>query len=351
MSRQRAVRLGIVGCGAVVRSFHLPAIERVPGVTVVALADIDAERLATTAERWDVPGRHASHERLLAAGDAEAVLVALPPRAHVPVATDVLAAGRHLLLEKPIAARPAAARRLVARAEASGVVAWTAFNLRWHPYLTDLRETLASGELGPVETVRSLFTTSAGCGRAPDGWRGRPGQGGGVLHDLAVHHFDLAAHLFGGPLEAVDATGDDPEAAAEVEARLPGGVRFTGRYARAADEREASRLEVVGEDAALRLSFYGLDGLRIVPATGADPAPAVRARRGFERLARAVRRAPSLARGGPFRDSYVRQWEAFAGCVRGDRRPGCTLADGEAALGAAAAALRAAGVRDGASAP
>ena len=346
MSRSGALRVGVVGCGEVVRDVHLPAAARAAGVEIVALADTDAGRLATLGERVGVGRRFGSHAELLDDGCADAVLVALPPREHAPVGVDVLRAGRPLLLEKPVAVDAAGARRLVEAAEEADVTAATAFNLRSHPYVPPAHRLLADGLLGPVREVRSVFTTAA---RPEGSWRTRADEGGHVLLDLGVHHLDLVGQLAGGPLEGLTARPDDVSGspssgdggtAVVVEGRVRGGARFTGRYARSG--AEVNTLETACAHGSLRLAFYELDGLRVTLAPDAPAGAADRLRLRLARLARLARHAPSLRRGGPFRDSYVRQWEDFAGAVREGRPPACTIADGARALRTALAAREAA---------
>ncbi len=341
----RPVRVGIVGCGRAAETFHLPALGRISGVTVVAAADPDPGRLAAVAGRFGIRQRYDSHGALLAESDADAVLVAVPPAHHEAVALDVLSAGRHLLLEKPIALDREAARRLADAGGAADAVAMTGFNLRWHPVVRDARELLAGGTLGPIRAVRSIFTTASD--REVDGgsWRARPGEGGGVLLDLAVHHFDLIGHLLGGEAEEVvaSARGAVPEDAdaAVVAGRLSNGVLVSGLYARGAGD--ANVLEVRGRYGTARLSLYAVDGLGVDLDRGSPVRLAGRARLLARRVERVVRAAAALPRGGPFRASYEGEWRAFIDCVRGGHRPSCSLADGARALEIVLAALEAAG--------
>lgn len=342
--RDGPLRVGLVGCGRATETYHLPALERLSDVAVVAAADPDPERLEAVAGALGGVDRYGSHERLLAAGDAEALLVATPPRLHAPVALDVLAAGRHLLLEKPIAVDREGAARLVEAAGEAGPVAFMGFNLRFHPAVPDLRALVSSGALGPVRAVRSVFTTSEGRDAASDGWRATPGEGGGVLHDLAVHHFDLIGHLVKGEPEGVTASvlsgAGGIEEGAAVSARLSSGVVLSGHYARgAADE---NTLELRCAHGTARLSFYGIDGLRVDPGGKSTITLPGRIRMAARRLARAARGVPALPRGGPFRQSYEREWRSFVDSVRAGRPPDCTLADGARATALALAAEKAA---------
>lgn len=338
------MKVGVVGCGRAAETLHLPALGRITGVSVVAAADPEPGRLAAVAGRFGVPERYDSHEALLAESDADAVLVAVPPAHHATVALDVLSDGRHLLLEKPIALDRSSARRLAEADEAAEAVAMTGFNLRWHPVVRDARELLAAGALGPIRTVRSIFTTASDREEDAGSWRARPGEGGGVLLDLAVHHFDLIGHLVSGEVEEVVASARGaPEDAdvAVVAGRLSSGVLVSGHYARGGGD--ANVLEVRGRHGTVRLSLYAVDGLRVDLDRGSPVPLAGRARLLGRRLERVVRGAVALPRGGPFRISYERQWRAFIERVRSGHRPPCSLAAGARALEIALAAAEAAG--------
>jgi len=109
--------LGIVGCGHVAEVAHLPALARVPEIELVGIAEADPRRAARAAEHAPV---HPSVERLLADPRVEAVAVLVPPAGHVAAAGAALDAGRHVLVEKPLALTVEDAASLVERATAAG---------------------------------------------------------------------------------------------------------------------------------------------------------------------------------------------------------------------------------------
>jgi predicted dehydrogenase len=108
--------VGIIGCGQAATISHLPALQHVPEVEVVALADVDADRLREVADRFQIQRRHESLATLLADPTIEAVGVCVPAERHLEVASAVLEAGKHLFLEKPIAVSLEDADRLIERA-------------------------------------------------------------------------------------------------------------------------------------------------------------------------------------------------------------------------------------------
>jgi predicted dehydrogenase len=96
------LRIGLVGCGRIAQTAHLPALEKARGVSVVALCDVRPQVARLIASRYAVDRFYDDLDAFLADRDIEAVLIAVPDRLHVEVATRALQAGKHVLLEKPI---------------------------------------------------------------------------------------------------------------------------------------------------------------------------------------------------------------------------------------------------------
>ena len=188
------VRLGFVGCGALATAVHLRNAGRIPGVSVMALADpapTARERAARLA-----PGAACleSADELLARDDVDAVVVASPSLTHGTLARLVLGAGKHLYLEKPVATSLDDAKGLASSTERAGVVAAVGFNRRFHPLVLAAREHLDRGELGPIAEVRAQFTEPLSGTTLPE-WKRRRETGGGAPLDLGSHHVDLVRYL------------------------------------------------------------------------------------------------------------------------------------------------------------
>jgi predicted dehydrogenase len=170
------------------------------------------------------------------AAGVDAVDICLPTPLHRPVAERALAAGRHVLLEKPVALTLEDADAIRAVAEASGRVLMVGHVLRFLPEVVELRRVLATGELGGP-----LAATALRLSTPPDWneWMLDPDRSGGTLVDLMVHDFDLAAALLG-PAQRVHARAaaggrhvtalvehEDGEAAIEGSHAMPSSFPFT----------------------------------------------------------------------------------------------------------------------------
>ncbi len=189
------VRMALVGLGA--RSGgHEAAIEACQGVALVAVCDVDVERARQAGETWGVPWG-TDYRSLLDAPDVEAVDIVTNVETHLPIARDALAAGKHVLVEKPLGDDPAAARELVEMAEGSGRVAIVCFQLRFHPLYAALHEGAQA-----VDPVQIHFSRQRGMMKAQFL---NPSPFGGVM-DFCAHDFDQVAWLMGREPVAVTAS-------------------------------------------------------------------------------------------------------------------------------------------------
>lgn len=247
------VQIGLIGCGRLAREVHLPILTSMPGVAVAALADPDggaraeAGRLAPGAAAYPDPAALLGDDRL------DAVVACPPTAAHAEVACDVLAAGRALYLEKPIATTLADAERVVEAWRGAGVPAAMGFNYRFNPLYADLRRRLLAGEVGEVVAVRTTFSTGGG-GR---GWRAQRATGGGALLDLASHHVDLVRHLLEAEVAEAGAriwSRQSEDDTAVLDLRMTTGVSVQTLVSFNAAEND--HVEVIGSGGALRASRY-----------------------------------------------------------------------------------------------
>ena len=204
------------------------------------------------------------------------------------------------------------------------------------------RAVLATGAIGPVELVRTTWTSGYHRGRRLAGLARPARDGGGGVDEIATHHLDLCAHLLGEDLRITGASTADREVVHEsavLIARAAGALVTISTAQRTADSNE---IEVVGAATARsRFSLYLADSLEVRRA--ADPVgPWARLRRHAEGL-RGLPAAVAAARaGGDFLGSYAAHWEATAAALRAGSRPPATLDDGMAALSLALAAAEAA---------
>jgi predicted dehydrogenase len=331
------LRIGVIGCGAVTETRHLPALKDLSSVRVVAVADPDAERRARVGRSLGAERAHADFHDVLDDDSIDAVAVCVPARLHVTVALAAIEAGKHVLVEKPVALSLDESQRLMERALSSPVKVMVGFNLRWHRLVRRAHESLAGNAIGEVALIRSQFTSHL------DGvtdWRLRRDLGGGSLLELAVHLFDLWRYLGGVELEEVFAFRHDgrwEDEAATVSARTAGGVLATALVSQGT--AETNEIELFGRAGRLKVGLYRFDGLESTPSDGIPGGFGKRLAESVVALRELPQGLAQSRRGGDFLASYCSEWEHFVDCIRRDVPVQCTLEDGHRALELALAAI------------
>jgi predicted dehydrogenase len=193
------VKLGIIGLGNM-GTAHANSIlaGKVPGLQLAAVCDTNADRLAAFPT---VPG-FSEAAALIAAPEVEAVLVATPHYDHTTLGIATMAAGKHLLVEKPISVHKADCQKLIAAHRDPHVVFAAMFNQRTDPHYIKLKQLITDGELGEIRRVVWIITDWFRTCQyyASGGWRATwRGEGGGVLLNQCPHQLDLWQWLFGMP--------------------------------------------------------------------------------------------------------------------------------------------------------
>jgi predicted dehydrogenase len=208
------MRLGVIGCGNVSVNFHLPACLAEPGVDVVAVADPTPARLELFRQRGrlEASACYADAADVLARPDVDAVLVATPPRVRPPILQAAIAAGKHVLSEKPIALTPAEGWAMARAARSAGVRLAMVHNYYFMPEFAAVKRVLDSGVIGQPYLVTLNFLgveDRPGASEYQPLWRhDAQASGGGVLMDM-LHAVYVVPWLLGGqPIRSVSAAVD-----------------------------------------------------------------------------------------------------------------------------------------------
>jgi predicted dehydrogenase len=332
------VSVGVIGCGRVTRRWHLPALMRLPEARVVAAADLDSDRLERVAGEHGVERRFRDPEAMIVDPDVEAIAVCVPAAAHADLAVAALEAGKHVLVEKPLALSLADCDRMIEAEAVSRGTVTVGFNMRHHRLVARARKAIREGELGAIALLQ---TTLSGASEldAPD-WIHRRELGGGTMLEKGVHHYDLWHHLLGTEVEEVSAVSrsewmDDQTAV--VSARMSDSVLVSSTLTESS--QAGNDLHLLGARARLDLSLYEFDGMRISPAAQYPGDPRARLRS----LRNTVRELPGALRpsrrSGDFEASYAREWRAFLTSIRTGAPLVCDLEDGRRAVAVALAAI------------
>jgi predicted dehydrogenase len=164
---------------------YAQAVRQLPNARIAGIADHDADRAKTMAERLETRA-FASYDELLRS-DVDAVILCSENARHKEMALMAAAAGKAILCEKPMATTSADAEAMVRGAKAANVPLWTAFPCRYHPSAQTVKERIESGDLGRIWGLRGTNR-----GRCPGGWFVEKSlSGGGAVMDHTVHVTDL----------------------------------------------------------------------------------------------------------------------------------------------------------------
>ena len=189
------LRLAVLGYGFI-SDLHVRA-AALAGAEVVAVAGHDRTRAAAFAERHGIPRSSDEWEAAVSANDVDAVVIGTPNAFHHPQAMTAIAAGKHVLVDKPMAMNASQAREIAAAAHDARRTVLVGHMWRYRNEVIALRDRIASGALGRVVRTRGFGVHSQW---GPSGWFVDPElSGGGALIDMGVHAIDTARFLLGDP--------------------------------------------------------------------------------------------------------------------------------------------------------
>ena len=315
----QCLRWGLLGTAHINRRL-IPAMRAAERSRVVAVASRDGARADAYAREWDIPSAVAGYEALLDRDDVDAVYVPLPNSLHVQWTLAAIAAGKHVLCEKPLALVPEEVDQIAAAAAERRVIAEEGFMYRHEPLTATVVRLIADGAVGALRTISSGFTYAQS--RAGD-VRLDAGLAGGALLDVGCYPVSYACLLAG--KDAVGAAGMSRLASSGVDEEFSGLLRFGG-------DRTAS--VYAGFRAAYRtwLEITGTEGWMRVPN------PFKPGEREVIEVERMGEQLPVEVAGSPLH--FVRQVEDFVGSVIDGAPPVMTLGESRR-VAAALAMLRA----------
>jgi predicted dehydrogenase len=155
----RKLKVGVIGVG-IQGSSHIKVYQSLHNVELIAVADIDAEKLKTVADKNNIPGRYTDYHEMLRREPIEAVSVVIPDPLHRDPVLAAAAAGKHILCEKPLATTVADAETMLAAVRKAGVKLMVNLSNRWMPYMSMTKEAVQKGDLGePLYAYARLSNT------------------------------------------------------------------------------------------------------------------------------------------------------------------------------------------------
>jgi predicted dehydrogenase len=191
------IRVALLGAGYA-QDFHARAVREHPGAELVAVANWREPSAKALADRHGIPRVTTDWEEIAASRDVDAAIIGTPNALHAPQAVTLLRAGKHVMVEKPMATSVAECDQMIEASHASNALLMVAHCWRFRDEVRTMRERIVSGELGEIVKTHGYGLHAAW---GPGGWFVDPAlAGGGALVDMGVHAIDTARFLLGDPL-------------------------------------------------------------------------------------------------------------------------------------------------------
>jgi 1,5-anhydro-D-fructose reductase (1,5-anhydro-D-mannitol-forming) len=321
------LRWGLIGASTIGREWMAAAIAAQPDSTVAAVASSSPERARRYADELGIPTAYGSVADLLAEPTIDAVYISTTNEWHEPQVLEAVAAGKHVLCEKPLALSLDSARRMVEASAAAGVVLGTNHHLRNAATHRKIRELIQTGAIGRPLAARVFHAVYL----PPhlQSWRiDRPDAGGGVILDITVHDADTLRFALGDEVTEVTAmTANQGMGRAGLEDAVMGVMRFrNGVIAQFHDAFTAPHASTGFEVHGTEGSLYGRDVMT------QRPVGTVSMRREGNEEEVPV----------DHENLYERSVRCFNAAIRGEGEPAATGADGVQSLAVAIAVREAA---------
>jgi predicted dehydrogenase len=304
-----ALRLGVIGTGAISQVVHVPIFAEREDVELIALADADTHKAQAMSQRFGVPMVLEADE-LIRHPDLQAVVICTPNSLHEEMAIAALEAGKDVFVERPLATTSEGAQRVLDVAERTGRLLVVGMPHRFRPGVVALRSYIAGGELGDVYAVRGSWMTRPVPSSRPSWRQDRTTAGGGALIDLGVPALDLCLWLVDFPemkrVACVTSSLDGSvEHAATLMAETANGIALTlevsNRFFASEDRYYARVMGTEGSGSLPPLEVYRQLGGRPLEVTPRQPKPS-----GGE---------------NPYMNAYRRQLDDFVQIATGRREP------------------------------
>jgi len=318
------IRCAVVGAGAL-GSIHARVLAKLPGAELVGIHDVDGGRAREAAKKWKVAALPSLDD---VAERAEAVIVAVPTTSHLEVARPLLEAGRHCLVEKPLAVDPVEARTLVEVARENDVRLMVGHVERFNPAVVAVLEHDLEPRFLEAHRVSPFPFRSSDVG---------------VVLDMMIHDIDLILHLVRSPVKAVHAVGvgvlGTTEDMANVRLVFENGAVANVTASRLALKTER-KLRFFAEDTYVTLNFHKKSGrlIRLAPGVRDDIASGALRLEGMSPLEATVKRlVKTQSLKVRAKDEPLRlEDEEFLAAIREGRDPAVTGEHGVLAMETAA---------------
>jgi predicted dehydrogenase len=198
MSVNEKIRIGIIGAGNI-GNVHINTFNKLSDIQIVAITDTYLPLAEKRAAEHGIPLVVQTAEELINNDQIDAVIIGVPNQWHAPLAIQALNAGKHVLLEKPMAINLESAKEIVKAQKQSGKVLMVPHQMRWEWLALQMKEQVEKGSLGHIYHAKTGWFRRKGIPGWGTWFTKKDESGGGPLIDIGVHMLDLSLHLMGNP--------------------------------------------------------------------------------------------------------------------------------------------------------
>jgi predicted dehydrogenase len=205
MAKKTSFNVAVFGAGAIGLD-HISSFQQHPDAKVLAVVDTSPARASEAAKLYQISTFTTDYREILARDDIDVVSIALPNCLHAPVALEALKAGKHVMIDKPMATNASDAAKLVNEAKKRRRLLMVGQNNRFSPDVQTLKQLVLKGVLGEVYHAKTAWTRRGGIPRIGSWFTQKKFAGGGSTYDIGAHALDRCLYLMG-EFDAVAVSG------------------------------------------------------------------------------------------------------------------------------------------------
>ena len=198
------VKWGVLGTAGIAAGCTIPGMKKAKSCELYAIAGRSIDKANLFKERFGFEKAYEGYDALLADSEVEAVYIPLPNNIHAEWVIKALNAKKHVLCEKPVAMNESELRRMFKAAKDNGVIFMEAYAYLHSPYVTALKETIKSGEIGEVDYIDTAFLTQD----YSNDFRLHKELGGGGIYDIGCYCTTMILSLIDSPIEYIKADAE-----------------------------------------------------------------------------------------------------------------------------------------------
>lgn len=212
---QKKIRWGVIGAGGIADRRTIPGMMLCDNAELVAVMEVNMELAEQSRAKWNCKRAYDNEADLLADSEIDAVYIASPVICHARQAMAAADAGKHILIEKPLAVTAEKGEEVVQYCREKGVKIAAGFMMRFGTHVQEMKKAIAENKIGRIVSGYAQFT--CWYPDMPGNWKQSKKNGGGCLVDMGVHCIDLMQYITGSKVTEVMALNDTLSFQYEVE--------------------------------------------------------------------------------------------------------------------------------------